>query len=100
MIKFCDSTLTTNISQSEIKTPQSEIFLSPNPTTGKFAISSNQFAIREIEIYNLLGEKVFDSPLTPKGGIAEISIENLPVGIYIVQASGKEKIFRSKIIKQ
>lgn len=68
--------------------------LSPNPTSGKFSIlSSNTF--NTVEIYNVLGEKVYqqiDNSDQP------IDLSFQPKGIYFVQIKDGEKNFIQKLI--
>lgn len=56
IVKFCDSTLTTNIANTEKANEQ--LLLFPNPNTGKFTIQNSSLKIDRIEIYNLIGEKM------------------------------------------
>lgn len=72
-----------------------QISISPNPTTGKILINSKE-KIQFIEIYNILGEIVFQS-FVP---ISEINLRKQSNGIYFIIASTKEKTFYQKIIKQ
>lgn len=82
------------------------IDISPNPSTGKFTIENKG----DLNIYNLLGEKIFSQKLTlPK---TEIDFSSQPKGIYFVKlvvnpsAAGSiysndgigQKIFAGKII--
>ncbi len=65
------------------------INLYPNPNNGSFTVSSHAVrqladsASQTIEVYNMLGEKVYSStlPETPKGAL--INISNQPNGIYL-----------------
>lgn len=80
-----------------------EFVLSPNPATNQFAIYDVRSTISKIEIYNLFGEKVFPSPLSPlffrRGDGGEvIDVSSLSPGIYFaVIDTGKEKITRKFI---
>ncbi|MCX6274149.1 MAG: T9SS type A sorting domain-containing protein [Bacteroidetes bacterium] len=96
IIKFCDSTLTTNIANTEKENDQ--LLLWPNPTEGKLAIGSRQYAISTIDIYNTLGELVLTTavnrePLT-------VNCEPFPPGIYFVKAFAGEKVLFGKVIKE
>ena len=66
----------------------------PNPSTGKFSIEfSNQHQITSVEIYNLLGESVFQQQNTN-----EIDLSSAAKGIYFVKVYAGEKIYTEKII--
>ena len=66
----------------------------PNPSTGKFNIKfSNQHQITSVEIYNLLGESVFQ-----KQNTNEIDLSSAAKGIYFVKVYAGEKIYTEKII--
>ncbi|MEO8086061.1 MAG: T9SS type A sorting domain-containing protein [Bacteroidota bacterium] len=101
IIKFCDSTFTTNISQTQIKKLQSEILLTPNPTTALLKIEST-LSIEHIEFFNLLGEKMplAVDCLSMAIGMKTVDCSLLPPGIYILQAAGEGKVWRGKIIKE
>jgi hypothetical protein len=86
---------------NEIENSVKNIFLSPNPATNQLTVSSTQGAIEEIEIYNLLGERVLSLPLnTLKGTSASIDVSELNPGIYFVTvtATNGNKVTR-KVVK-
>ncbi|CAN5603109.1 lipoprotein [soil metagenome] len=99
IIKFCDSTLTTNVAGTEKENEQ--LLLSPNPTEGKFTISGLPFVAGQIEIYNMLGEKIYSavqlqtSNLKPE---TTIDCRLFQKGIYLVKASPGEKMFTYKLV--
>jgi hypothetical protein len=69
-------------------TPSFTLF--PNPNTGQFTIQvvSGQWLVNskmQVEIYNVLGEKVYSTcpPQTPKGALIAVNIVNQPNGIYL-----------------
>jgi N-acetylneuraminic acid mutarotase len=81
---------------SRIPNQLSQILISPNPTTSLLKIETTQ-NIEQIELFNLRGEKIsaaFDCKL----GIVDCRL--LPPGIYILQASSGEKVWREKFIKE
>jgi hypothetical protein len=68
----------------------------PNPSSGKFTISSES-AIRAIEIYNLLGERVYiDSKFNDQTSY-EINLSSQVKGIYIINIY-VEQFMKSKKI--
>jgi uncharacterized repeat protein (TIGR03803 family) len=80
----------------------SELVLSPNPTTGKLTIRNMRSAIKEIQIFNLIGKKVMSVPLQTANCKlpTEIDISNFPSGIYILQVSDGENVSRAKVVKE
>jgi hypothetical protein len=73
----------------------------PNPTTGIFTINNveTQLTSCNLEIYNLLGEKVYSSRI--QHPISSINISNQPSGVYflkIIDLDGSSVV--KKIIKE
>jgi hypothetical protein len=77
-----------------------ELTLYPNPATNEFTISNARFPILKVELYNVLGERIFSQLQTSNlKAQASIDISQLSSGIYfVVIDTGKEKIKR-KFIK-
>jgi len=92
---FWEYTPDSTTSISENHSHLSEILLSPNPTTSFLKLRTTQH-IAHIELFNLLGEKV---PVAVDRELRTVNCELIPPGIYILQASGEEKISRIKFIK-
>jgi hypothetical protein len=71
----------------------------PNPTSGKFTISSKN-NISSMEIYNLLGELI-DSDFNINGKTSnEIDLSSHCKGIYILNIYSGGKIYNCKIVVQ
>ena len=83
---------TLSISQSDLE----NIELYPNPTTNNFFISGNDFVGMKFTIMDNLGRRMNYKKMAEN----EISIENLPAGIYIVKFVFGEKTNYKKIIKK
>jgi len=76
----------------------------PNPFTDQFSIyldSQNpQFYLKKIEIFNLLGEKVYQKELIENNNEIIIDrIENLPSGLYIVTIITDRSIHQIRVSK-
>jgi len=71
--------------------------LYPNPTTGKFTISSPNTLI-SLEIYNVLGEKVYARNNFQQQPSKEIDLSNQPKGIYIAKIIDGKGIHTGKIV--
>lgn len=60
-----------------------DIRVYPNPTSGKFYIESSRKAINHVAVYNLLGEKVYESAGALKN--REVDIQDRANGIYLLR---------------
>lgn len=72
------------------------IVIYPNPTSGRIAISSIK-KINKIEIYNLLGEKVYYSTTIKQN---EIDLSKLTKGIHFIKIDLDDKTLTEKIVLQ
>jgi hypothetical protein len=73
----------------------------PNPVSSQLAISSRQYAIKTIEIYNVLGENVYSEQ--QRNGEREISIDvsDLNAGIYLYRVRTEYgKVWTGKMVKE
>lgn len=69
----------------------------PNPFNGKFKVYSD-FDLYQIEIYSVLGEKLYQSTVSTKQG--EVDFSEKPSGIYIMVITTENKMYRRKLIKR
>jgi Secretion system C-terminal sorting domain len=76
----------------------SQITISPNPTHDKITVNSHETDINAIEIYNVLGERIYSNSNLNGGGLNEIIVSNLGQGIYIVKIYDGTKVYCKKII--
>ena len=80
------------------------VIIYPNPTNGKFKIELGSSQLKnnknEIIIYNVLGEKVFQSSSINGQTLNEIDLSASPKGIYFVQIYNGVKNHSEKIIIQ
>ena len=73
----------------------------PNPNNGVFSISwQNAVAKSEVEIYNVLGEKVYATSNFKQQTSNEIDLLNSPKGFYFVKINDGTKIYYRKIVVQ
>lgn len=73
-----------------------EIVIYPNPSNGSFNINpGNVDNPYSVEIFSLSGQKVFEKQNTT---FPEVSVRNLPTGIYIIKIIKGEKIAFKKVI--
>ena len=77
-----------------------KVYLAPNPNTGVFALVLKEVDKGLIEVFDLLGKKVYQRDFTNKrGGELEINIEKSEAGVYIVRLTSDSEIMQQKIIK-
>jgi len=102
IIKFCDTTLLTNISPSPKDNLIPGIDIVPNPATNQFSVTGKQIEKGELEIFNLLGEKIFLAKaadcLPIAIGTFTVDCRFFPRGIYFVRVSNSEKQLTQKLI--
>jgi len=73
-----------------------EIVIYPNPSNGSFNINpGNVDNPYSVEIFSFTGQKVFEKQNTTS---PEVSVHNLPTGIYIIKIIKGEKIAFKKVI--
>lgn len=69
----------------------------PNPSNGKFTLQLPESIYNgTIDIYSVLGEKIFNQPLSVSGK-EEINLTNISPGIYFLMVYDGEKYYRRKI---
>jgi hypothetical protein len=74
----------------------------PNPTTNEFTIYpeySGQFTIEGLEIYDMIGKRVFSQQQTTNNKQQTVNISNLNPGVYMLSVKADGKIFSKKIVK-
>jgi len=69
----------------------------PNPATDKVYIDCAGRQNIKIQLFNIIGNCVFENVLTY--GANEININYLPAGIYNLRLTGSDETFRQKLIK-
>ena len=77
---------------------QDDLTIYPNPTNGELTITSSN-EITKIEVYNTLGALVLSKDKV-NSKTKELSIANLPKGVYSVKVYENNRIIEKQIIKQ
>ncbi len=77
-----------SVAVEELKSAVLKVY--PNPTTGDLKIDSGKKEVKRVEIYNLIGKKVYETT-HPR-----FNIGHLPPGVYLVKVNN----LVTKIIKQ
>ncbi|MCD4681161.1 MAG: T9SS type A sorting domain-containing protein, partial [Bacteroidales bacterium] len=72
----------------------------PNPSSGRFTLQSSIVNIYEIEIYNVLGERIYKATNLKEQSSNEIDVSYSPKGIYFVRIYNGTKIYDEKVVVQ
>ncbi len=87
----------TSISETQNENFSFELF--PNPATNELIINTGKLIIKSVEIYNVMGEKVFSKRLTPYSlPQTAIAISGLKEGIYFVKVKSAENLMTKKLL--
>ncbi len=86
------------------------ISLYPNPTSGIFTLQLKNSLIGNsstvgdndysLEIYNLLGAKIYSNQNFIPGSSSEFDLTSAPAGVYFVRFNDRKKIYTQKLVKQ
>ena len=95
--EYCDTLCTVGVNEFNGAV---NISVFPNPASDKIEVSSQQSVISSIEIYNLLGEKVYTSPFTENRLSVTFNISNIPSGVYVLHVKANKGMFYKKIVIQ
>lgn len=97
-----DSTLNffhTITATHDVQTDDLNITVSPNPSNGKFTINSKD-ALQSLEVYNLLGERMFSVNEANGQTSTEINLADYGKGIYLISMRDGKKIINRKVVVQ
>lgn len=70
----------------------------PNPFSTYITVMANEENQNKVEIFNVLGEKVYSVQITNTN--TEIDLSNVPSGVYFMEITGEETSVTKKIIKE
>lgn len=77
------------------------ISIYPNPTDGKFCIDLKEPKSQmEVEIYNVLGQKIYKSSTLSPLPVNEIDFSSHPKGVYLIKIHNGENDCTEKIVVQ
>ncbi len=78
------------------------ISIYPNPSTSQLSIINSTLSIKEVHIYNVLGEEILNDPEKSSGQndqSVKIDVSGFAKGIYFVQITDEKKnVMNRKII--
>lgn len=98
-LAYCFEVTLPKVNASDDISDEHQVLIFPNPANDNFTIKSNE-TIKEIAIFNLLGQKVKSIKMENSKSIA-VDISSFDKGVYMVNIStGKKTITRKIIIKE
>ena len=82
------------------KSQTTSIKVYPNPAKDKCKVQCAKCNIKNIEIFNLTGEKVYNAEF-PAGGSDVVEVDlDVPAGIYFVRVTSDKSVEVGKIVKE
>ena len=82
-----------------VATPElNAISIYPNPTSGELRIRNYELGIKDIRIFNMIGNKL--SIPDEQVAVGEINISHLPAGIYFLQVTTEKGVVTKKVVKR
>jgi hypothetical protein len=78
------------VSIHEVKNSFTEVSVFPNPVTNELKIQNAELKIKEVEIYNSVGEKVFQSRVSHLTPAISVNVSQLPSGIYFYRITSAD----------
>ncbi|HLG33351.1 MAG TPA: PKD domain-containing protein [Bacteroidia bacterium] len=101
MNTFCDSLNVVGVGIDEYDLA-SDISVSPNPAINQLAVSSKQLAVTQIDIHDILGQRIFSQqPAASSQRQVVLDISHLNSGIYFLKLkAGKHLLSRKFIIQK
>jgi hypothetical protein len=73
---------------------KSPVLIYPNPANDKLYIETAEQS--KLEIYNLLGQKVYQQKTTP--GVIEIDVSTWRTGVYVANTKSNQQVYIQKLI--
>ena len=76
--------------------PAGVVSIYPNPSSGAFTVQSTAFTMQDIELYNVMGEKIISRNIHP--ALETLNVD-LPAGIYSMKIiSNKNEVVVTKLL--
>jgi len=92
---YCDPSGVGDIANSN-----EEILITPNPANNEIKITTNYSVIKEVRVYNMMGQCVLTSPPLSGGREGLIDISSISKGMYILEANTEKGVMRKRFVKE
>ena len=77
-----------------------KILIYPNPTTGELHVTSNEFPVTDVEVFDVYGRKLSSNHLISTSPHHQINISHLSAGIYFLKISTEAGEVIRKVVKE
>jgi len=84
----------------EVNNSRNNIQIYPNPASEEIQVISNQLSVNSIEIYNLLGEKIYSTPITDNRPPRTINVAAFAKGLYFLEVENENGVAVKKFEKE
>ncbi|TAL62892.1 MAG: T9SS type A sorting domain-containing protein [Bacteroidetes bacterium] len=91
-------TVGTTVTSSADPVSALHLIIYPNPSAGKFTVTTSGKDISTVEIYNMMGEKVYSISNVKSSNTKEINISSQPDGVYFISLRSRNEIATQKIV--
>lgn len=93
-----DTSACENINSVGLDDPENPYLLQvyPNPSDGQFTLVTENYGLEKVEIYNALGEKLYEQTIT--AAQVNLNMQYLPAGAYYLKATGTQHIRTVRLI--
>jgi hypothetical protein len=81
-------------------TSEKDFIIFPNPATNELKIQNSELKIKEIEIYNVVGERIFPSHISYLTTYISADVSNLGQGVYFIKLKSASREQTAKFVKQ
>jgi YVTN family beta-propeller protein len=92
------STYGTGIAPQNMVAAGIDIF--PNPASEEIRVIGNQCSVSGVEVFNLLGEKIYNLPITDNRLPITVKVADFPAGVYMVKVQTENGVEVKKFIKE
>jgi len=93
----CYPVIVSGISKGELNTG---VTIFPNPTKEAITVFSVQFKVEKIELFSLIGERLYEKACIGNCNEESVDVSPLSVGIYFVKVSTEKGIATFKVVKE
>jgi hypothetical protein len=76
------------------------IIIFPNPATDEIQVTGEQSAVNDIQIYNVLGAKIYTSLITDNLSPITINISAFPSSMYFMEIKTEKSVTVKKFVKE